>query len=283
MTPDPTQALPVTPPARKRPDPRARRIAIVLIAAGVVVALIGMVFLTSSVAPVQTQRDTAVAQRNDLAQDRRTDATTIAALCATGSDVARALDAAGQCGRAREALTDPVVTESAPALSAAQIADIVNKVRAQVPTTPTVDEVVAAVLDRIRADPSLRGASPADVRAIVAAMLAQSPAKDGAPGRNGASFGGLSFGRVDGQCTATVTIVDADGSTRTQSSPVGDGACAPVATPTTAPAPPATDAPAPTVAPAPDPVTPEAPAPASDAPATPTSDDPGILDGVLGP
>ena len=269
------------PPPRKRVVTRPSNLGVILVVAGALLGLLGLMVLTNLGSTVQGQRDQAVTQRDGLAQDRRVDATTITALCASGGEVAAALDAAGQCGRARQALVNPVVASSTtPPATPEPVAQIVAQVRAQVPTPAPLDQVVDAVVARIQNDPELHGLSPDDVRAIVAAMIAQNPPRSG---KDGTSFGGLAFVRQDGKCVAVVRLVDGDGDVHTQTTPVADAACGPSSLPATevpertgepAPAGPTTTAAPPSDAPAPTGV----PAPAQ----TGDSGDGGLLGGLLG-
>jgi hypothetical protein len=216
---------------RIRSQHRRRRnhsIAVALLAAGFAVAILGLIYLTESAGNVVVERDAERAKVADVARDITDVATPIAALCNAGGDAAAALDAAGLCGRAAEALANPVVAARPEALSQAEIEEIVARVRALSPAPASVDDVVDAVLLRLASDPTLRGLNETEVRAIVLAVLADTPpppGADGAPGRDGTAFGGLTFGRQGGRCVAVVTFIDPDGSTRTQTSPVGDGAC----------------------------------------------------------
>lgn len=279
-------------PARRPPDRRQRRLGVGLLVLAFLVGMGGLILLTGNTDDLQTEvevasdrADVAEVQRDDLAQESRADATTTAALCATGGDVARALDASGLCGRARDRLNDPIVAAQEPALTPAQIEAIVARVQALSPAPVSVEEVVAAVL----ADPRL--ASPlteADVRSIVAVALAEMPQPQ--DGRDGASFGGLVFARQGGQCVAIVTMISADGESSTQTQTVEDAVCPeedppPVVEPEPEPDPdppapdPTTQAPVPTQdAPPPTSV---APAPAQD-PAPPAQDDGGGLGGLIG-
>ncbi len=277
------------PSVRRPASPRQRRIGIALLVAAFLVGMGGLVLLTGNTDDLQGEvtaatgrAEVAEVQRDDLAQESRADATTTAALCATGGDVARALDASGLCGRARERLADPIVMAQEPALTPAQIEAIVARVQALSPVPVSVEEVVAAVL----ADPRL--ASPlteADVRSIVAVALSEMPQP--ADGRDGTSFGGVVFARQNGQCVAVVTMIAADGEVTTQTQTVGDAIC-----PDDDPPDPVDPDPEPTVAPPPPPTTQPA-QPTSDAPAPAQQDPPpatqdatppegDVLDGLIG-
>lgn len=262
--------------------------------AAFLLGMFGLIYLTGSVSGTETERDVALDQLDEVAQDVQDVAGPQAALCAAGGDAAAVLDAAGLCARAREALAGPVVSTRTESLSAAEIEAIVSRVLALSPQPAGIDEVVTAVLARLVADPTLRGLDETGVRAIVLAVLAeQEPARDGDDGDDGAdgtSFGGLTFGRVDGQCTAVVTFIDPDGSTRTETTPVGDGACDPATPdPTTQPPPGPDPTPAPVVPEQPDAVQPEQPdqvAPPQDTVTTseppPEQDGGGVLGGIFG-
>lgn len=260
--------------------------------------LVAAVALVIAIERSETRADQAegttvavTAQRDEVAQDLQEDATTISALCATGGEVARALDTAGQCGRAAERLNNPVVVAQDPTLTPEQINAIVARVLALSPPPQSIDEVVGAVLARMGTDPTLRGLTADDVRAIVATAIAALPEpRDGADGQDGqdgndgadgddglpgTSFGGLAFTRQGGRCVAVVTFVDPDGSTRTEALPVGDGACEPPPPePTVDPPAPTTEPPPPTSDPPP--VTTEPPV--TQPPATTPA---GPLDGLL--
>lgn len=286
----PASSTPRRQRARRPISPRERRLGIALLVLGFLVGMGGLVLLTGNTDDLQAEVDTATGraeiaevQRDDLAQETRADATTTAALCATGGDVARALDASGLCGRARDRLADPVVAAQDSALTPEQIEAIVARVQALQPVPVSVEQVVAAVL----ADPRL--ASPLtedDVRSIVAVALSEMPQP--ADGRDGTSFGGVVFARQNGQCVAIVTMIAADGEVSTQTQTVGDAIC-----PDDDPPPDPVDPdPEPTADPDPEPVTPPAQqAPQTSAPATqdpaPATQDPapagdGVLDGLIG-
>lgn len=261
--------------SRLESDPELRRrVAIALLIAGFLLGMGGLIYMTGRVEPLEEEKAatqeqlTGTQQQLDgVAKDLQEDATTITALCATGGDVARALEAAGQCGRAAARLANPVVAAAPPTLSQEQINGIVQRVLALTPPPTSVDAVVDAVLARMDSDPSLRGLTESEVRSIVAAAIAAlpdpepgpqgpqgpagTPGTPGDPGAPGVSFGGLQFVRSGGECVAVVTFIEADGDVRTEETPVSDSACEPVGpppttdppTPTTTPPPPTTDPP----------------------------------------
>jgi hypothetical protein len=263
---------------------------VILLAVGGALAVVLLLVFALAGGQAQQQTEDVSVQRDDLATTVRQDATTTAALCAAGGDVARALDTAGLCAGARAKLADPIVAAQDDGLTEAQIQGLVDQVQALQNERATAlgpDELVALVLARFAADPSLRGVSADQVRSIVAAMLAAQPTpQDGRDGQPGASFAGLNFERnASGACQAVVTTRESDGSTSTQRFPAGDGACPgqrpadpdPTVAPTTEP-----PAPEPTVAPSDDVSPPSgAPGPAEDT-TEPSTGGGGLLGGLAG-
>lgn len=289
------RALPTR--SQQKSDPRTRtRVGIALLVAAFILGMGGLIYMTGRVEPLEEEKaatqerlDGTQQQLDGVAKDLQEDATTITALCATGSDVARALEAAGQCGRAAERLANPVVASVAPTLTQDQINSIVQRVLALTPPPTSVDTVVDAVLARMASDPALRGLTESEVRSIVAAAIAALPEPErgpegpegpqgpaGGPGAPGVSFGGLQFVRSGGECVAVVTFIEPDGNVRTEETPVSDSACEPVAPPTTDPPPPPTTTPPPPPTTDP-PVTSDPPAPSVESP--PSTGDGGLLGG----
>lgn len=275
------------PPSKLPKWAQNARLPIVLIVAGLVALFVINGLLGGRVEQTETRAEVAEVQRDEAAQNVQDLAAPQAALCRAGGEAARTLDAAGLCERADQALQNPVVQSHSEGLSPAQIDDIVQRVLALTPQPPSTDAIVNEVLARLSSDPELRGLNEADVRTIVATAIASlpdpEPGRDGQDGQPGVSFGGLTFGRDGGQCVAVVTFVDPDGSTRTERTPVGEGACAPADPPdppvTDPPDPPVTEDPPPPVTeePPPPPVTEEPPPPVTEQPPPPPTDGGGLL------